>query len=239
MSAANEKLEEVHADLWGPHDPPSQSGSTYAVILLCEHTRKSWTLYLRSKDEFVDAFQIWLPRVEAESNCKMKALRAVGGGEFISATLKEFCSQRGIAIKYAPPYLHEEKGLAERGWKTLATMKDSLLIDSGFPDSFWAEAMETSNYLQNRLSTRSRNHGELILEETWTGKRQNLAHVRIFGSLVLVDIPPEKRSKSDFRKAWEGILIGYSNNTTKHFRVWAPKTRQVIMASEPYIDESE
>lgn len=79
----------------------------------------------------------------------------------------------------------------------------------------------------------------MIPEEAWTRKKQNLAHVRIFGSLVLVDIPPEKRSKSDFRKAWEGILIGYNNNTTKHFRVWAPETRQVIMASEPYIDESE
>ena len=136
MSAANEKLEEVHADLWGPHDPPSRSGSIYAAILLCEHTRKLWTLYLCSKDKFVDAFQIWLPRVEAESNCKMKVLRADGGGEFISATLKEFCSQRGIAIKYASPYLHEENGLAERGWKTLATMKDSLLIDSGLPNNF-------------------------------------------------------------------------------------------------------
>lgn len=95
-------------------------------------------------------------------------------------------------------------------------MKDSLLIDSGPPNNFWAEAMETSNYLRNRLPTKSRNHGELIPEEAWTGKRQNLAHVRILGSLVLIDIPPEERSKSDFRKALEGILIGYSNDTTKH-----------------------
>lgn len=78
----------------------------------------------------------------------MKALRADGGGEFIAATLKELCDQRGITIKYAAPYLHEENGLAERGWKTLATTKDSLLIDSGLPNDFWAEAMENSNYLK-------------------------------------------------------------------------------------------
>lgn len=34
-------------------------------------------------------------------------------------------------------------------------------------------------------------------------------------------------------------MIGYSPDTTKHFRVWAPQTKQVIIASEPYIDESE
>lgn len=181
MSAATKKLEEVHADLWGPHEPPSRSGNSYSAILLCENTRKTCTLYLCSKDEFVDAFQAWPSRVEAESNRNMKGLRVDGGGEFISNALKEFCNQRGIAIKYASPYVHEETGLAERGWKILATMKDSLLIDSGLPNNFWAEAMETANYLRNRLPTKSRNHGELIPEEAWTEKRQNLAHVRIFG----------------------------------------------------------
>lgn len=167
----------------------------------------------------------------------MKALRADGGGKFISTKLKEFCEKQGINIKYATPSLHKENGLAERGWKTLATMKDSLLIDSGLSNDFWAKAMEKSNYLRNRLPTKSRNHKELIPKEAWTNRRQNLAHVCIFGSLVLVNIPHEKRSKSDFRKTWEGILIGYSVDTTKHFRVWAPQTRQVIIASEPHIDE--
>lgn len=121
----------------------------------------------------------------------------------------------------------------------MVTMKDSLLIDSGLLNNFWAEAMETANYLRNRLPTRSKNHGKVIPREAWTGKRQDLSHVRIFGSLVLANIPEEKRSKSDFQKVWQGILIGYSPDTTKHFRVWAPQTKQVIIASEPYIDESE
>ena len=239
MTPTTNKLEEVHADLWGPHDPPSQSGSSYAAILMCEHTRKTWTLYLRGKDDFVDAFQAWLPRVEAKSGCAMKMLRADGGGEFISTKLRLFCEKRGIGIKYAAPYVHEENGLAERGWRTIVTMKDSMLIDSGLPNGFWAEAMETANYLRNRLPTRSKSHGEMIPEESWTSRRQDLRHVRIFGSLALCNIPDEKRSKSDYQKVWKGILIGYSPDTTKHFRVWAPQTKQVIIASDPYIDESE
>lgn len=239
MIPTTSKLKEVHADLWGPHNPPSQSGSVYAGILMCEHTRKTWTLYLRGKDDFVDAFQAWLPRVESESGCSMKVLRADGGGEFISKKLRLFCEKRGIAIKYAAPYVHEENGLAERGWRTIVTMKDAMLIDSKLPNGFWAEAMETANYLRNRLPTRSKSHGEVIPEECWTGRRQNLQHIRIFGSLALCNMPEEKRAKSDLRRVWDGILISYSPDTTKHFRIWAPQTKQVIIASEPYIDESE
>ncbi len=202
------KLEDVHADLWGPHDPPSQSGSVYAAILMCEHTRKTWTLYLRGKNDFVDAFQAWLPRVEAESGCYMKILRADGGGEFISVKFRLFCEKRGITIRYAAPYIHEENGLAERGWRTIVTTKDSMLIDSGLPNGFWAEAMQTANYLRNRLPTKTKSHGEVISEEAWTNQRQDLQHVCIFGSLALCNIPEEKRSKSDCQRVWQGILIG-------------------------------
>ena len=61
----------------------------------------------------------------------------------------------------------------------------------------------------------------------------------MFGSLALCNISDEKRSKSDHQRVWQGILIGYSPDTIKHFRVWAPQTRQVVIASEPYIDEPE
>lgn len=114
-----------------------------------------------------------------------------------------------------------------------------MLIDSGLPNGFWAEAMETANYSRNRLPTRTKSHGEVIPEECWTGRRQNLQHIRIFGSLALCNIPEERRSKSDLQRVWDGILIGYSPDTAKHFRIWAPQTKQVIIASEPYIDKSE
>lgn len=71
MTSANKKLEKVHADFWGPHNPLLQSGNAYVAIPMCEHTQKTWTLYLQTKDEFVDVFQIWLPQVEAELGCKM------------------------------------------------------------------------------------------------------------------------------------------------------------------------
>lgn len=160
-----------------------------------------------------------------------------GGGEFISAALKSFCEDRSITIGYAAPYMHEENGIAERCWRILATMKDSLLIDSGLPVNFWAEAMDTANYLCNRLPTR-RNNITVVPEEAWTNIRQNLEHIRIFGSRVSTFIPSEKRTKSDIRKTWKGIFIGYTG-TSKHLRVWAPRTHQVLIASKPVVNKSK
>lgn len=98
----------------------------------------------------------------------MKALRADGGGEFISAKLKDFCKKKNITIKYAAPYMHEENGIAERRCRMVVTTKSQ--------------------------------RGELILEECWTGKKQDVSHVKIFGSTVSVVIQREKRHKSDVHK---------------------------------------
>lgn len=152
------------------------------------------------------------------------------GGEFISAKQNYICNQKA-------PYMHEKNGPAERGWRTVVTMKDSLLIDSGLHLEFWAEAMDTANYLRNRLPTKSQ-RGELIPEEAWTEKKQDVSHIKVFGSTVSVLIPKEKRHKSDSHRNWKGIFVGYSD-TTKHVRAWAPKTQQILLVSNPYINESE
>lgn len=48
--------------------------------------------------------------------------------------------------------MHEENGMAKKYWRTLTIIKDVLFMDSSFPINVWAEAIDTSSYLQNRLS---------------------------------------------------------------------------------------
>lgn len=151
MTPVLSKFEEVYTDLWGFHNLSCQFWSVYARILICKYIQKTWTFYLYSKNDFVDTFQDWLPRVEVESECCMKTLIADEGREFILAKLWLFCKKRGIAIKYAVLYIHKENNLVEWGWRTLVTIKDSLLIDTRLPNGFWAKAIKTANYLYNRL----------------------------------------------------------------------------------------
>lgn len=222
----------------GPTRTCFHLGNNYVAVLLDKFTRKLWVLMLRSKDEFFDAYKLWLPRAEA-CGSRPDRLRTDGKGEFISAALQSFCQERGIKIGYAAPYMHEENGIAERYLRTLVQMKDLLLIDSGLPNQFWAEAMDTANYLRNWLpSRRTADKAVIIPEEAWTEIRQNPKHVRIFGSKVSTHILSEKRSKSDVHKTCNGIFIGYTD-TTKHLRAWAPKTHQVLIASEPVVSKAK
>lgn len=41
MIPTTSKLEKMYTNLWDPHDRPSQSGSTYAAIFICEHFQKT------------------------------------------------------------------------------------------------------------------------------------------------------------------------------------------------------
>lgn len=68
-----------------------------------------------------------------------------------------------------------ENRQAGRGWKTIVTIKDLLLIDSGFPLEFWAKTMEMAKYLRNYLPTKI-HRGEIIPEpeEAWTEKNLDL-----------------------------------------------------------------
>lgn len=40
MTPTTRRLQEIHADLWGPHDLPSLSGRNYIALFLYEFTRK-------------------------------------------------------------------------------------------------------------------------------------------------------------------------------------------------------
>ncbi|MCJ1347848.1 hypothetical protein MMC31_006078 [Peltigera leucophlebia] len=51
-------------------------------------------------------------------------------------------------------------------------------------------------------------------------------------------ISSEKHTKSDVWKTWKGIFIDYTR-TSKHLRVWAPRTYQVLIASEPVVNKSK
>lgn len=64
MIKVKEKLNKVHVDIWKPHYALLLSRKIYIIILLDAKTWKSWIMYLQSKDEFINIFQIWLSIVE-------------------------------------------------------------------------------------------------------------------------------------------------------------------------------
>ena len=71
--------------------------------------------------------------------------------------------------------------------------------------------------------------------ELYFGKKPNLAHLRIFGSIVYVHVPKEKRRKLD-AKAEKCILVSYSDEQ-KGYKCYNPRTKEVRVSRYVVFDE--
>lgn len=71
--------------------------------------------------------------------------------------------------------------------------------------------------------------------ELWTGRKPDVSHIRIFGSIVMCHIPKEKRCKWD-KKAEKLILIGYTDHV-KGYRLYNPVTKKIITSRDVTIIE--
>nr|GEW00536.1 ribonuclease H-like domain-containing protein [Tanacetum cinerariifolium] len=101
----------------------------------------------------------------------------------------------------------QQNGIAERKSETLIEAARTMLADSLLPIPFWAEAVNTACYVQNRvLVTKPHNKTpyELLL-----GRTPSIGFMRPFGCPVTILNILDPLGKFD-RKADEGFLIGYS-----------------------------
>ncbi|GKB72232.1 putative ribonuclease H-like domain-containing protein [Tanacetum coccineum] len=98
-----------------------------------------------------------------------------------------------------------------------------MLADSKLPTTFWAEAVNTACYMQNRvLVTKPHNKTPY---ELFLGRKPSLGFVRPFGCPVTILNTIDHLGKFD-GKADEGFFVGYSINS-KAFRVFNSKTKIV------------
>lgn len=91
---------------------------------------------------------------ETQVTMKVKVLRSDNGKEFIAKAFNAFCTEHGIHHQLSAVYTPQQNGLAERKNRTLRTLMESarsMLQMAQLPTSFWAEAISTANYVQNKL----------------------------------------------------------------------------------------
>ena len=71
---------------------------------------------------------------------------------------------------------------------------------------FWAEALSTATYLRNRSPTNAVQ--DKTPYESWTGKKPNISHLRVFGCDAYAHVAKDERSKLDL-KTRRSIFLGY------------------------------
>ncbi|GJV77610.1 ribonuclease H-like domain-containing protein [Tanacetum coccineum] len=129
----------------------------------------------------------------------------------------------GIKREFSIARTPQQNGVAERKNRTLIEAARTMLADSKLPTTFWAEAVNTACYVQNRvLVTKPHNKTPY---ELFLGRKPALGFMRPFGCPVTILNTIDHLGKFD-GKADEGFFVGYSINS-KAFRVFNSRTRIV------------
>ncbi|GJX48610.1 ribonuclease H-like domain-containing protein [Tanacetum coccineum] len=112
---------------------------------------------------------------------------------------------------------------AERRNRTLIEASRTMVADSKLPTTFWAEAVNTACYVQNRVLV-VKPHNKTPYE-LFNGLTPTLSFMRPFGCPVTILNTIDHLGKFD-GKADEGFFVRYSLNS-KAFRVFNSRTRIV------------
>nr|GEY18730.1 putative ribonuclease H-like domain-containing protein [Tanacetum cinerariifolium] len=65
--------------------------------------------------------------------------------------MNDFCSQKGIKKEFSNARTPQQNGVAERRNRSLIEAARTMLADAKLPVTFWAEAVNTACYVQNRV----------------------------------------------------------------------------------------
>eukprot|EP00253_Pinus_taeda_P013787 PITA_13787 len=113
-------------------------------------------------------------------------------------------------------------------------MARSMLKAKHFPNDYWAEAVNCAAYILNRCPTKAAMNR--VPEEAWSGRKQGVTHMRVFGCVAYAHIPDPLRRKLD-SKGEKCLFIGYSEES-KAYRLYIPSTKKFFISRDvQFIEE--
>lgn len=239
MSIVTEKLGRVHMDLWGPVELSLQ-GMKYMLTITDQATGRVWVYFSKDKKRIVEKIKAWV--VVAEAECqeygkgeKLRAVRFDRGGEFLNNAMGTFCAGRGIRIEPTVGYHSEGNSISERSMRTISERGAAMRHEMALPAAYWEFANRTAAYLRNRGVVKNMTKSPW---ELWRNEKPKARHLRVFGCPAWVLIPKEKRTKLA-KRAWQGVFVGYKEETDKIYLVWNPADKKVHEARFVDFDESK
>ncbi|RVW51507.1 Retrovirus-related Pol polyprotein from transposon RE2 [Vitis vinifera] len=217
----------IHSDVWGPSPISSYEKFKYYVTFIDDHSRFTWVYFLRSKSEVFRTFTEFLAYVDNQFSTSIKTLRTDSGGEYLSTEFQAFLASKGIIHQRSCPSTPQQNGVAERKNRHLLDVVRTLLLESSVPSMFWVEALKTATHLINRLPSQV-----LHMESPYFrlfAKQPSYDHLRIFGCVCFVHLPPHERHKLSAQSV-RCAFLGY-NMCQKGFVCYDPTLHRTLLRS--------
>ncbi|GJY21504.1 retrovirus-related pol polyprotein from transposon TNT 1-94 [Tanacetum coccineum] len=161
------------------------------------------------------------------------SVRTDRGTEFLNKTLNAFFKEEGIEHQTSTPRTPEQNGVVERRNRTLVEAARTMLSASKLPLFFWAEAIATACYTQNRsiiIPTHEKMAYHIIND-----RKPSIKHLHIFGCTCYLTRDGENLDKMK-EKGDPCILVGYSTQS-KGYRVYNKRTRLIVESIHLRFDE--
>lgn len=218
----------IHSDICGPMRVSSLGKKVYFATFIDDSSGWCEIRFLSRKSEVAEEFENFRLFVDTQKGIKIKTLQSDNGKEYDNRVLDQILLKNGIIRRLTAPYNPEQNGVSERRNRTLMETARCLLIESGLPSKFWAEAVNTANFVRNRSPSR-RLEGKTPFE-MWHGKPPNVSDFKRFGSQVFVMNRSPGIGKLEPRSR-EGVFLGYSSES-KAYRVWIKSEEKIVISRD-------
>ena len=90
-------------DLFGPSQTMSLGRNLYALVIVDDFSRFTWTLFLAAKNDTFHAFKRLSKVLENEKSSKIVSIRSDHGREFQNERFEHFCEKHGIKHNFSAP----------------------------------------------------------------------------------------------------------------------------------------
>nr|GFB99148.1 retrovirus-related Pol polyprotein from transposon TNT 1-94 [Tanacetum cinerariifolium] len=220
-------------DLCGPMRVASINEKRYVLVIVDDYSRYTWTHFLRSKDKTPKVLIDFLKLVQRGLQAQVRVVRTDKGTEFLNQTLHAYFVTEGIQHQTSLARTPEQNGVVERRNRTLVEAARTMLSATKVPLFFWAEAIATVCFTQNRSLVIPRH--EKTPYHIINDRKPSVKFFHIFGSVCYI-VRDGKNLEKMKEKGDECIFVGYSTQS-RAYRVFNKRTRVIMESIHVNFDE--
>nr|GEU57768.1 retrovirus-related Pol polyprotein from transposon TNT 1-94 [Tanacetum cinerariifolium] len=123
----------------------------YCLVVTDDYSRFTWVFFLATKDKTSGILKSFTTRIENLVDHKVKVIRCDNRIELKNREMNQFCEMKGIMRQFRVAITPQQNRVVKRRNRILIKAARTMLANSKLPTTFWAVAVNTACYVQNRV----------------------------------------------------------------------------------------